>query len=46
MSTPHVVKTIESKNIEEICCRADLIIAAVGIPKMVKSNCLRSDNYV
>ena len=36
----------KTKNIEEICCRADLIIAAVGIPKMVKSNWIKKDAVI
>ena len=36
----------KTKNIEEICCRADLIIAAVGIPKLVKSNWIKKDAVI
>lgn len=36
----------KTKNIEEICCRADLIIVAVGIPKLVKSNWIKKDAVI
>ena len=36
----------KTKNIEDICCRADLIVAAVGIPKMVKSNWIKKDAVI
>jgi len=36
----------KTKNIEEICSRADLIIAAVGIPKMVKHNWVKKDAII
>ena len=36
----------KTKNIEEICSRADLIIAAVGIPKMVKHNWVKKDAVI
>jgi methylenetetrahydrofolate dehydrogenase (NADP+)/methenyltetrahydrofolate cyclohydrolase len=36
----------KTKNIEEICKRADLIIAAVGQAKMVKKDWVKSDAVI
>ena len=35
-----------TKNIEEICKKADIVIAAVGRPKMVKGNWIKKDAVV
>ena len=35
-----------TKNIEEICRKADIIVAAVGRPKMVKGNWIKKDAIV
>ena len=36
----------KTKNIEDICKRADIVVAAVGVPKMVKSSWIKSNAVV
>ena len=36
----------KTKNIEDICKRADIVVAAVGVPKMVKSSWIKNNAVV
>lgn len=36
----------KTKNIEDICKRADILVAAVGVPRMVKSNWVKTNSVV